>query len=280
MILQNKTFDQERALYGTESITLENCRFEGAADGESALKESRDVTAKNCVFALRYPFWHTEKIFLSCIRMEETCRAALWYCKDVTVKDSVLHGVKALRECADIRLAECDISSAEFGWFSRKIDTRNCDVSGEYAFLHAKDISAEEMRFAGKYSFQYVENVTLRNCVLKTKDAFWHSRAVTVYDSVIEGEYLGWYSENLRLVRCHIKGTQPLCYARGLILEDCTMENADLAFEKSEVEATVRGEIVSIKAPKSGNITVEKLGALLPENDGSEGGARVTVQMP
>ena len=40
-----KTFDEERALYGAENIRLEDCVFDGPADGESALKESSGVEA-------------------------------------------------------------------------------------------------------------------------------------------------------------------------------------------------------------------------------------------
>ena len=117
-----------------------------------------------------------------------------------------------------------------------------------------------------KYSFQYVRNVTFRNCELNTKDAFWHSKDVTVYDSVVKGEYLGWYSENLHLVRCKIIGTQPLCYANGLVLEDCEMVDCDLSFEKSNVTATVIGEITSVKNPVSGRIIADSIGEIIVEN--------------
>ena len=75
-------------------------------------------------------------------------------------------------------------------------------------------------------------------------------------DSTISGEYLAWYCENVTFERCHIIGTQPLCYCKGLTLIDCTMDDADLAFEKSEVQASLRAPIVSIKNPTAGRITV------------------------
>ena len=115
----------------------------------------------------------------------------------------------------------------------------------------------------GKYSFQYIENTIIKNSNFKTKDAFWHAKDVTVYDTVLEGEYLGWYSENLRLVRCKIKGTQPLCYCKGLILEDCTMEDTDLSFENSDVEATVIGDIMSVKNPVSGYVKADTIGEII-----------------
>lgn len=41
--VKNQVYDEERALYGSNGITVERCRFDGPADGESALKESRNV---------------------------------------------------------------------------------------------------------------------------------------------------------------------------------------------------------------------------------------------
>lgn len=120
----------------------------------------------------------------------------------------------------------------------------------------------------GKYSFQYVENAVIENSVLTTKDAFWHSKNVTVKDSVLTGEYLGWYSENLHLIRCKIIGTQPLCYCKGLVLEDCETEDCDLSFERSEVNAAIKGEIESIKNPAPNSIiTAKKIGEIILEKE-------------
>lgn len=275
--MENENFSQERALYGAKDIFLFRCSFEGEEDGESALKESAAVTAEECKFALRYPLWHVDGATLTRCRMTEGCRAALWYTNSVSVQECDLSGVKALRECADVRLENSRITSAEFGWFSRNITVRDCTVSGEYTFLRATALTAENLQFSGKYSFQYLENAVFSHCNFDTKDAFWHSKNVTVTDSVIRGEYLGWYAEDLHLVRCHIIGTQPLCYARGLILEDCTMEKADLAFEKSEVNGTILSHVDSIKAPDSGHLTVLSVGEVLPQNDGTMGGADLTI---
>ena len=38
--ITGKTFDEERALYGSKELEVAGCRFEGPADGESAFKES------------------------------------------------------------------------------------------------------------------------------------------------------------------------------------------------------------------------------------------------
>ena len=264
---ENLTLDEERALYGLHHAEVRNCTFAGPADGESALKECSELLVSDCDFELRYPFWHVRSTELHNCRMTDTCRAALWYDSNIRIEDSVLGGIKALRECEDVCLVRCKIQSPEFGWFCRKTMLESCTLESEYPFFECRNLEMKDLKLKGKYSFQYVEDAVIRNSYLDTKDAFWYSKNVTVVDSVVKGEYLAWYSENLRLVRCRIIGTQPLCYARGLVLEDCEMEGTDLSFENSEVDATVRGEILSVKNPVHGRIAADRIGeVILDEN--------------
>ncbi|MBQ4090909.1 MAG: DUF3737 family protein [Clostridia bacterium] len=270
MIYSNKTYDEERALYGIRDSKVENCVFDGPADGESALKESKNIVVEGCRFNLRYPFWHVDDATVTNVTMTENCRAALWYDNDVVIKDSRLHGIKALRECQGITLENCDICSEEFCWKVDGIVINGCKLVSQYPFFECRDMTVESLDMTGKYSFQYIENAEIRNCIFKTKDAFWHAKNVTVYDSVIEGEYLAWYSENLRLVNCKITGTQPFCYCRGLVLENCTMEDTDLCFENSEVEADVKGNIISVKNPLGGFVRADSIGEIIWDDEHRE----------
>ncbi len=265
-VIQNQTFSEERALYNTQNAIVENCRFEGKEDGESFLKESSNITVKNCFMDLRYPLWHVDGLKLSGCEMTENCRAALWYDRNVTIGNCTMNGIKALRECSDIVLDCVKAASPEFGWRCKNIKVKNSEIVSEYAFFESADISADGLVFSGKYSFQYTKNLTISHSELKTKDAFWHARNVTVSNSVLDGEYLGWYSDGLTLVRCHIRGTQPLCYCRNLKLIDCTMENCDLAFEYSDTDAEIIGKVLSVKNPKSGRIVADGFGEIILSN--------------
>ena len=267
--------DGERALYGLRGAVVENCRFEGPADGEFALKECRDLDVRGCSFSLRYPLWHAGGFRVSGCAMEGTCRAPLWYDSDGEISDSEIRGPKCLRECDRVRVSGCTVDSAEFGWKCRDLSLEDTGLVSEYPFLDCARLEAEGLRMRAKYSFQYVSGALIRRSVLETKDAFWHSRDVTVEDSVMSGEYLGWYSENLRLVRCRITGTQPLCYCRGLVLEDCVMEGADLAFEHSDVDATVSGRIDSVKNPRSGRIVADSIGEVVIDDPVMDSGCAI-----
>lgn len=270
-IIENKTFDEERALYGSRDAVLKNCSFDGPADGESALKESRNIQVSDSFFNLRYPFWHDEglKIFRS--EMTELCRAALWYSNDIEIKDTKLHGIKALRECGNVKMEGCDIISPEFGWSVQDIKMTDCEAEGEYFMMRSKGLDFKNVRLNGKYSFQYIEDSVFESCNFDTKDAFWHAKNVTVRNSIVKGEYLAWYCENVTFENCKIIGTQPLCYCKNLRLADCEMIDADLCFEKSEVEAAVTSPVVSIKNPLAGHIYVPCVGEIIRDDDNSRG---------
>ena len=273
-----KQFDAERSLYHLQGADITDCVFAGPADGESVLKEARDIRLENCSFSLRYPLWHVEKFRMHDSKMDELTRAAIWYAKDGVITDSDLHGIKAVRECENIQLTDCTVTSEEFGWKSKGIRMADSTLNAQYLFLDSKDVSLERVKMSGKYSFQYMENLTIRDCYLDTKDAFWHSKNVTVYNSVVKGEYLGWFSDGLTLIDCKISGTQPLCSCRNLKLVNCTMEDTDLAFEYSDVEASILGHVDSIKNPRSGEIVVDSVGEIILGDTVMECTGKVTIR--
>ena len=268
-IIENKSFDEERALYGSCGIKAVSCRFDGPADGESAFKESSDIITEDCFFNLRYPFWHTHTLDIRNCEMTSLCRAALWYSDNITVSNTKLHGIKALRECENIKITDSDIISPEFGWFSKNINMKKTAACGEYFMLKAENLDFSEVSLQGKYSFQYIKNCTFTNCNFDTKDAFWHAENITVKDSIIKGEYLAWYSKNITFINCKISGTQPLCYCKGLKLINCEMAEADLSFEKSEVEAQLTSPLISIKNPVSGFIKTPACGEIIQTEESS-----------
>lgn len=276
--VDGKQFDEERALYHLQSADVTNCVFAGPADGESVLKESRDIALENCSFSLRYPLWHVKGFTMDHSSMDEKTRAAIWYAENGVITNSALGGIKAVRECAGMQLSNCQIVSQEFGWKSRDITLTDSEITAEYLFLDSKNVKLDRVKMQGKYSFQYMENLEINDCVLDTKDAFWHSKNVTVRNSIVKGEYLAWFSEGLTLINCKIIGTQPLCYCKNLRLINCTMEDTDLSFEYSDVEADIKGHVVSIKNPKSGTITADSVGETIWENPVMECTGQVVIR--
>ena len=265
-LINGKSFDEERALYGLSDAIVSNCVFAGPMDGESVLKEARDVKVEDCKFSLRYPLWHVRNFEVIKSSLDEYTRAPIWYSHNGTIIGCDIDSIKAVRECKDITLTDCKINSPEFGWMSENIKLSGVKIESEYIFLKSNNVRLENVNMKGKYSFQYMNGLHIMDSVLDTKDAFWHSENVTVENSVIKGEYLAWFSKNLTLINCKIIGTQPFCYCDKLRLINCTMDETDLAFEYSDVEADVVGHILSVKNPKSGTIIADSVGEIIFED--------------
>ena len=262
-IIKDQEFGGERPLYCEKDLRLENVVIHA---GESALKETANITAVGCRFEGKYPFWCCDHFIVRDCIFTVGARAALWYSRDLLMEDTIVDAPKMFREMDGIKLRNHIIdSAAETFWSCGHIEMDDVRADrADYIFMNCHDIVIRNFKLNGNYSFQWARNVEIHDSLLNTKDAFWECDNVTVYDSTINGEFLGWHSRGLHLVRCHITGSQPLCYAEGLVLEDCTFgDDADLAFEYSDVKATVKGHIPSIKNPKTGFIKVESCGELI-----------------
>lgn len=264
MKYENRIFDEERALYALKDSTVENCTFDGPADGESAFKEASGIKVKNCFMNLRYPFWHVTDTQIAGCELTQNCRAALCYDKNIAIDGCTINGIKAIRECSDVTVSNTAVNSEEFIWKCRNIFVKDVTIGfSEYPFFEVDTAKINGLKMTGKYSFQYCNDIEITASELDTKDAFWHSKNVTVRDSIVKGEYLGWYSENLTLINCRIIGTQPFCYCKNLVLKNCIMEKTDLAFERSTVDAEVQGKIESIKNPLGGKIIADCIGKVI-----------------
>ena len=263
-IIRNQEFGGERPLYASRDLRLEEVTIHV---GESSIKESKNIEAENCRFEGKYVFWETYGFKVSNCYFAESARSSLWYSKDLKMTNCQVDAPKMFRRMTGIEVENCQFPNAlETFWDCKDIRLKNVEIAkADYLFMHSENIRIDNYRQDGNYSFQYAKNVEIHNAVINSKDAFWESENVTVYDSEINGEYLAWYGKNIRLVRCHLTGEQLLCYVDGLILEDCTFgEDANLLFEYSTVNATIKGDVVSIKNPTSGTIKVEgKIGELI-----------------
>ena len=104
-IIENKVFDEERALYNLKDTEVKQCIFAGPKDGESVLKETRNIRVVNSKFSLRYPLWHAKKYELIHSTFDDKTRAPIWYSDDGLIADCDLQGIKLLRECNNIKIS-------------------------------------------------------------------------------------------------------------------------------------------------------------------------------
>ena len=278
-IIQNKEYGGERPLYAVHDVRLENVTIHV---GESSIKETSNIEAENCTFEGKYVFWETDGFKVNNCYFAESARSSLWYSRGCRMINCKVDAPKLFRRMEGIYVENTDFPNGEqFLWDCKDVEMRNVSIQNcDYIFMHTENIRLENYRQDGNYGFQYAKNVEIHNAVINSKDAFWEAENVTVYDSELNGEYLAWYGKNIRLVRCHLTGEQLLCDVDGLILEDCTFgDDANLLFEYSTVNGTIKGDVVSIKNPTSGKLTVKgKIGELILDENRKQPADAVVVE--
>lgn len=262
-IIENNEFGGERPLFGEHDLLLRNVVIHA---GESALKACSNIEAEHCRFEGKYPFWHVDGFKITSCLFTPGARAALWYSKNLVMTDTQVDAPKMFREMQHLKLDNVKIPDAqETLWHCSDVTLDHVEVqNADYLFMHGADIRIRNYYQEGNYSFQYCRNVDIEDAIIHSKDAFWNTENVTVRNCELHGEYLGWHSHGLHLINCHISGTQPLCYCHGLILENCTFDpDCDLAFEDSDLTATITSPIKSIKNPRTGRIDVAEVGEII-----------------
>lgn len=255
----------ERALFGGENLKIYDTIF---ADGESPLKESRNIALYGSMFQWKYPLWYAKHIYAKDCSWGEMGRAGVWYTDDITVENSLIGAPKNFRRCHGLKLSHVDLpNAAETLWSCDGVELEDVMARGDYFAMNSQNMVIRNFRLSGNYSFDGVKNVEIHNARMMSKDAFWNSENVTVYDSYICGEYLGWNAKNLTLINCTIESLQGMCYIDNLVMKNCRLLNTTLAFEYSTVDAEIISGIESVMNPASGTIRAEHIGELILEQD-------------
>ena len=255
----------ERALFQGKDLLITDTVF---ADGESPLKESRNIELLGSMFKWKYPLWYAENITAKNCTWFEMGRAGVWYTKHISVEDSAIEAPKNFRRCEDVTLRNVSFPNAEETlWHCDGVSMKHITAKGDYFAMNSRNMRISDLTLYGNYSFDGVKNVEIHNSRLLSKDAFWNSENVTVYDSFISGEYLGWNAKNLTLINCTIESLQGMCYIDNLVMKNCKLINTTLAFEYSTVDVDIDGKIDSVKNPSGGVIKADKINELIIEKD-------------
>ena len=258
-------FSGERALYRDSDLQLERVIFD---DGESPLKHSKNVDAKNVSFRWKYPLWYAEDIKVKDSSFFEMSRSGLWYGKNISIENTMIEAPKEFRRCDGVSLKNVSMPHAqETLWTCKNVNLENVVASGDYFGKDSENIKAEGLDLYGNYCFDGAKNIEIRKSRLLSKDSFWNTENVTIYDSYIVGEYIGWNSKNITFVNCIIESLQGFCYIENLVMKDCTLVNTSLAFEYSTVDVDIKGRIDSIINPVSGTISADEIGVVIMDKE-------------
>ena len=263
--IKNQLFTGERALFFANDLRLSECTF---YDGESPLKESKNIELTDCAFKWKYPIWYSKDIRLDNCTLSDTARAGIWYTQNISLKDCKIDAPKTFRRSSDLRLKNVNFSNAsETLWECKNVNMKNVCARGDYFAMNCSDVNVDKLELDGNYGFDGGKDIVIRNSRMLTKDAFWNCENVTVHDSFISGEYLGWNSRNLTFINCTIESLQGLCYIENLIMKNCKLKNTTLAFEYSTVQADIDGHIDSVLNPSGGRISADTIGELIIQKD-------------
>lgn len=263
--IKGKILTGERALFGSDGISVTDSIFD---DGESPLKESKNITLNGCMFKWKYPLWYCKNVNVNDSAWFTMARAGVWYTENIKVSKCAIEAPKNFRRCKGLEISDTSMPNAlETLWNCDGVKLDNVTAKGEYFAMNSKNITADGLTLYGDYSFDGAENVIIRNSRLLSKDAFWNSKNVTVYNSFVSGEYLGWNSENLTLIDCTIESLQGMCYIDKLVMKNCKLLNTTLAFEYSDADVEIDGSVDSVFNPSAGTIKADRIGKLIIETD-------------
>lgn len=264
--IHQESLSGERALYRGQNLKIFDSIFH---DGESPLKEAKDIEVYNSEFQWKYPLWYASNIYVKDSVWQEMGRSGVWYTKNMVVEDSMIWAPKNFRRCSDITIKNTSMpNAAETFWMCDNIRLENVVAKGDYFGMNSSNVYADHLELYGNYAFDGGKNIEIHNSKLLTKDCFWNCENVTVYDSYISGEYLAWNTKNLTLINCTIESDQGLCYIDKLKLVNCKTINTKLAFEYcNEIDAEIRNKIDSILNPGSGRIKAADIGEIIIESD-------------
>lgn len=255
----------ERALFAARDCEIEETIFD---DGESPLKESRNISLRACMFKWKYPLWYAKEIDVRDSTWFDMARAGVWYSERVRVTDCAIEAPKNFRRCHDLTLRHVSFANAaETLWECDGVTLSDVTAKGDYFAMNSRNITVDNLTLYGNYSFDGCRNLTVRNSRLLSKDAFWNCDDVRAENCFISGEYLGWNTKRLTLVDCTIESLQGLCYVEDLVLRNCRLLNTTLAFEYSTVDAEIVGRVDSVKNPTSGRIVADEIGELILESE-------------
>jgi hypothetical protein len=265
-ILKNQTYYGKRILYGLKDAHLDGIVF---GQGESPLKESRNLQLTKTIFQWKYPLWYAENIAVDHAIFEDMSRSGIWYTKNIKISNSALQAPKLFRRASQIKLENVHFSNAaETMWSCQDIEISNSQINGDYFGKDSQNIKLDHVSLIGNYAFDGGKNIEVHNSTFMSKDNFWNCENVTIYDSILNGEYLAWNTKNLTLVNCLIESDQGLNYIDHLTMRNCRLFNTDLAFEYVEnMDVEVVSKIVSVKNPISGKLTAPAIGQLIMDPD-------------
>ena len=134
-------FKGERALYAEDGAKIYDSIFD---EGESPLKESKNIEIYDSQFKYKYPIWYSNNIKVEHCNWLEMGRSGVWYTNNIQVKDSLITAPKNFRRCDGVTLENVQLTNAEETfWNCKNINLKNVSAKGHYFAMNSENIEVD-----------------------------------------------------------------------------------------------------------------------------------------
>ncbi|WKB36332.1 DUF3737 family protein [Terrilactibacillus sp. S3-3] len=140
-LIEQQFFTGERALFHSEDLHLVRSTF---ADGESPLKESRNIDLEQSIFKWKYPLWYCHNIKVDNSILLETARSGIWYTDTISITNSTIEAPKTFRRAKNITLKSVHMPHAsETLWNCDTIRLDDVTAAGDYFGMNSQNVIQE-----------------------------------------------------------------------------------------------------------------------------------------
>lgn len=259
-------YQEGRELQALTDTVVFGAEFLSAEDTGEPLIDCANVLVQNSIFAVERPLVGAVKTIISMCDFDQTTRGTLSDSNRIVVQHCVFEGADSLSACERVHLHESEIYGYGLARDCKRLKLTSVIVEGVDAFLNCSNLAAWNLSVAGDGAFRHLENSLITGSIINGDDVLAYAKNVTLRDCVITGRRIGWMAQDLTFINCTIVGEAPLCRGREINVIDCRMLLADMAFEYSEIEASINGHINSVINPLSGTILADTVGTVLNGN--------------
>ena len=226
--IKNTHYEGERPLFASHGLYLEEVTIHA---GESALKECSDIEAVNCRFEGKYPFWHNDGFVVKNCLFTEGARAALWYSRNLKMKDTLVEAPKMFREMDGVELENVQLPNAlETLWYCRNVEVKHSTMfeMARAGIWYTDHISMEDITYQAPKGFRRCKDVVLKDINFpNAAETLWNCSQVKMQNVTAKGDYFAMGSSDMEIDNFTLVGNYSFDGAKNLTIRNARMLSKD-----------------------------------------------------
>lgn len=126
-------------------------------DAQETMWHVRDVTLRDVrVENADYLFMHSADIDID--GYHQAGNYSFQYCRNVTVRNAVIHSKDAFWNTDNVTLIDCELSGEYLGWHSRNLHLIRCRISGTQPLCYCHDLRMDDCEMAPDCDLAFEES--------------------------------------------------------------------------------------------------------------------------